>query len=127
MVLVVSDRWAHSELEQESFSDQDAQDAEESDSFEHGVADLIRRTAHSHQGVEAIYASTDEHTVHFWTLIERRNLDLVRALIRDFQEGVIDLFVNTEHPPYELDFHIYYLEGKDPRELLPDSAVPLTP
>ncbi len=124
MVLAVTDRWAPSELEQETFSDQDA---EESNSFVHGVAELVRRTVHSHQGVEGIYGSADGDIIHFWTLIERRNLDLVRALIRDFQERVIDLFVNTEHPPYELDFHIYYLEGKDPRDLLPDSAVPLAP
>ena len=122
-VLAVTDRWASSELEQQTFS---AQDVEESNSFVHGVGELIRRTVNSHEGVEGIYGSVDGDVIHLWTLIEQRDLDLVRALIRDFRERIVDLFDNTEHPPYELDFHIYYLEGKEPRDLLPDSAVPLT-
>lgn len=87
----------------------------------------IREVVYKHRGVTAAYMSiSTEPLVDYWIVIEHRDIALVRTLIEDQQENIIDLFAGTENPPIQqIDFHIIYREGREVSELVPSNAFPI--
>jgi len=84
----------------------------------------IRQETYKNPKVESLYTTLDDEArVDYWIVIPHRDIELVRELIKDQQKHVIDLFAGTDHPPFQLDFHIVYREGRDARDLVPDKAI----
>lgn len=84
----------------------------------------IRREVYAHREVEDLYVSIgDEELVDYWIIIPQRDLELVGRLIEDQYARIIIPFAETGRPPFGLDFHIIYLEGRDPEDLVPRRAI----
>jgi len=95
-----------------------------SNSQDAGWMAKIRQEVYKNPKVEEVYATIgDDLLVDYWIIIARRDVGLIRELIKDQQENVLDLFSSTENPPFQIDFHIYYREGRDARDLVPDKAI----
>lgn len=87
----------------------------------------IRAELYKNQAVEGIYLTLEgsgkDLIVDYWIVIPHRDIDLVRELIRSQRENVIGSFSQIGDPPFQLDFHICYREGRDVLDLLPDRAI----
>ena len=96
-----------------------------SDPINEGWMTRIIAEVYKHPQVEALYVSIDdrEPLVDYWIVIERRDISLVRSLIEDQQKNIVNLFAQTAHPPFQLDFHICYREGRDAGSLVPDNSI----
>lgn len=95
-----------------------------SNSQDAGWMAKIRQEAYKNPKVESFYITIDDEALFdYWIVIPHRDIELVRELIKDQQTNVIDLFAGTDHPPFQLDFHIVYREGRDARDLVPDKAI----
>lgn len=95
-----------------------------SNSQDAGWLAKIRQETYKNPKVESFYITIDDEALFdYWIVIPHRDIELVRELIKDQQKHVIDLFAGTDHPPFQLDFHIVYREGRDARDLVPDKAI----
>ena len=83
------------------------------------------KSVYRHSEVESIFVSINaDMVVDYWIVIPHRDLSLVRMLVEEQQRDVIDLFAQTENPPFQVDFHICYREGQDHlSSLVPDQAI----
>lgn len=86
---------------------------------------LIKQCVYvNHPRVEDVYVSIgDEGLVDYWIVIPTRDVALVRRLIEDQQQNIIRLFARTPNPPFQLDFHIIYREGREVSDLVPSGAI----
>ncbi|MCH8185540.1 MAG: hypothetical protein IH862_05510, partial [Chloroflexi bacterium] len=95
-----------------------------SDNDNAGWLSLIRTTVYSNPGVVSLYVSFgEERLVDYWILIPHRDTELVRELVRNQHKNIVSLFAQTSHPPFQLDFHIIYREGRDDLSLVPGGAI----
>lgn len=99
--------------------------SEDSDTY--GWLRLVRDAVYVHDEVQALYISLgDEMVIDYWILIPSRDISLVRAIIKQQQEKIVKLFAMTPDPPFQLDYHIIYLNGRDAAELVPSDAIPIS-
>lgn len=106
--------WSQDDSYHPSYSDTD------------GWLSLIRSKVYSHREVEAVYVSlnvTEERLLDYWIIIPHRDVEVIRQLIRAQHRDLIRLFAQTANPPFQLDFHIIYAEGRDAQGLVPTDAV----
>jgi len=94
-----------------------------SDPSEESWLSRIRKEVYKHSEVEDLYISIGEVLVDYWIIIPRRDIILVRSLIEDQHQKIINLFAKTDHPPFQLDFHICYRQGRNARELVPTDSI----
>lgn len=96
------------------------------DSDTYGWLRLVRDAVYEHGEVQFLYISLgDDMVVDYWILIPSRDITLVRAIVEQQQERIIKLFAMTQDPPFQLDYHIVYLNGREPAELVPSDAIPI--
>ena len=115
----------------ESTTGQDATDElweQEAQALSDVVADgwltRIRTHVYNHPEVEELFVSIDaEPVVDYWIVIPRRDIGLVERLVEDQQKKILRLFAGTANPPFQLDFHIYYREGRVAKDLIPSNGI----
>ena len=113
---------------EEAFSEESTNptNIEESHHLNAGWLTRIRTEVFEEEQIEDLYVTIgDDSTVDYWIVIEHRDLPLVRRIIERQHESILKLFTKTENPPFQLDFHICYREGRDAREIVPDRAIRL--
>ena len=94
-----------------------------SDVVTDGWLGKIRSEVYKHPQVEELYVSiSNELLVDYWIVIPHRDIALVRTLVEDQRQNIIGLFARTPNPPFQVDFHICYREGRPARELVPSDA-----
>ena len=94
-----------------------------SDLVSQGWLAVIGAVAYRHADVQDVFVSVDESGVDYWIVIPRRDINLVRALVRSQQKDVIELFAKTKNPPFQIDFHISYAEGRKSSEVVPSEVI----
>lgn len=90
-----------------------------------GWLSKIKQEVYVDPSVEDVFVSIgDDFLVDYWIVIPRRDPASIRSIIARQHEHIINLF-STEHPPFKVDFHICYREGREVRDLVPDAAIHL--
>lgn len=84
----------------------------------------IRQIVFQHSEVKDLFISIgDDRMVDYWIVIPHRDIAVVRELVKKQQDKVIALFAQTGHPPFQVDFHIIYQDGRDALTLVPSEAI----
>ena len=102
----------------------DQQPRTTSDVDRDGWLALVRFHVYRHPEVEELYVSVDtEPVIDYWIVIPHRDIDLVERIVEDQQRKIVRLFAGTSAPPFSLDFHICYREGRVARNLIPSNGM----
>ena len=94
---------------------------EMSDNVDNGWLRFIAKRVYAHPAVEQLFVSIDDEDVNYWLVIPERDIETVRALVRE-QHSIVCLFTDVPNPPFQLDFHIIYREGHEAQALVPSDA-----
>lgn len=91
-----------------------------------GLIRYVRDEIYSIQSIESLYIDIKEGNIDIWVVIPKRDI----AVVRQIAEGkgrIIRLFASSEHPPFTLDFHVIYRDGRNEEDLLTKQAIRVPP
>lgn len=77
-------------------------------------------------GVEHLYIARDRDTIDVWTIIPRRDLNLVRRIAEAERTITRDYVSRVGSPAFFFDFHTLYRGHHNPTDLIPMKAIELT-
>lgn len=97
-----------------------------SDQSADGLIRYVRDELYSVQSIESIYVDIKEGNIDIWVVIPKRDIAVVRQ-IAEAKGRILRLFASAEHPPFTLDFHVVYRDGRNEEDLLTKQAIRVPP
>lgn len=76
-------------------------------------------------GVEHLYIARDRDTIDVWTIVPRRDLNLVRRIAEAERTIMRDYVSRVGSPAFFFDFHTLYRGHHNPTDLVPMRAIEL--
>lgn len=90
-----------------------------------GWISYIREVIYAVAEIEKVYVEIADKQVDVWVIIPKRDIAVVRQIV-ERQGEIVRAFASVEDPPFLLDFHVVYRNGRDESLFVPELAIRLS-